>query len=215
MSQFNCRALVLLVFLVPIASADDFFPPPWLRTDPSAITAEWEFFTPANPAAPDGTLTNVGMKGGGSVPSLAFITGSPAGLGWGMGDGDGGWFFPDGGDIRFVLDNVVHPRPVKHIRMQVTHTPGLGVAVDPMGLINFGATGSVPNPVTMTPIDGIHTLFTWDMFPNPPFEEFRLRVFGTGEIDQVVVDTLCVPEPATMGVLAMGMGALVMRRSRR
>lgn len=199
-----------------IAAADDFAPPPWFRGLPSAITAEWEFDAPANPALPGGPLTNVFVKGTGGSPTDAVLTGA-AGLGWGPGDGDGGWFFPDGGDILFTVDNVVDIEPVKHIWLQVTHTPGLGLGLDPLFGINVGATGSTPSAISMTPVDAIHTIFTWDMFPNPPWETFRLLVFGGGEIDQVVVDTISIPEPSTfvlcgIGIVAVG---LVARRRRR
>jgi len=135
-----------LAFLSATAVADDFAPPPWDRADPHAITAEWEFGAPINPVAPGGPLTNVFTKGSGSVGSSASIFGT-GGLGWGPGDGDGGWFFPDGGSIHFTLDNVIDHEPVKHLWLQVTHTPGLGLAVDPLFALNVGATGSAPGPI--------------------------------------------------------------------
>jgi hypothetical protein len=206
----------LCLTLAPvIASADDFAPPPWDRGHPHAITAEWEFLTPANPLVPDG-FTNVFAKGGGSVVTTATIAG-PGGLGWGIGDGDGGWFFPGGGDIHFLVDNVIDTEPVKHIWLQVTHTPGLGLAVDPLAGVNVPATGSHPTPVSMIPHGPTSTIFFWDMFPNPPFEEFRLLVFGPGEIDQVFLDTISIPEPSSfvlcgIGLLVVG---LVARRRRK
>jgi hypothetical protein len=179
------------------------------------VTAEWEFLTPMNPLGPDGPLTNVGAQGSGSAPggTLATIS-SPAGLGWGFGDGDGGWFFPDGGAIHFRVDNIIDLRPIKRIRMQVTHTPLMGFGLDPLPAFNFGATGSVPGPVTGTFPAPTHTLITWEMRPNPPWEDFRLLVFGTGEIDQVLIDTISIPEPMTIvlaGVLA-SYGTFFLRR---
>jgi hypothetical protein len=207
-----------LALATSITVADDFAPPPWSRLHPHAVTAEWEFSAPANPTAPDGPLTNVFFKGSGTVPTSAAITGSPAGLGWGPGDGDGGWFFPEGGDIHFTVDNVIDNEPVKHIWLQVTHTPGLGLAVDPLAGINFAATGSLPSPVMTIPHGPTSTIFFWDMFPNPPWEEFRLLVFGTGEIDQVVVDTISIPEPSSVVLCGIGLltiGAVVHRRRRQ
>lgn len=212
--------LLLIAFswtLAPaISRADDFAPPPWLRAHPHAITAEWEFLTPANPLAPDGPgpLTNVFTKGSGSVPTTATIAGA-AGLGWGIGDGDGGWFFPDGGDILFDVDNVIDHEPVKHLWLQVTHTPGLGLAVDPMAAFNLGATGALPGPPTMIPHGPTSTIFFWDMFPNPPWERFRLLVFGTGEIDQVVIDTISIPEPSTFVLCGLGLACVAIAACRR
>lgn len=210
------KLLALTATLVPaITYADDFAPPPWLRTHPNAITAEWEFLTPANPnSPPDGPLSNVLIKGSGTAPggTSALITGA-GGLGWGIGDGDGGWFFPAGGDILFRVDNVVDLEPVKHIRVQVTHTPGLFLGIDPLAAFNSVATGSLPGPITTTPFDSMHTFFDWDMFPNPPWEDFRLLVSGQGEIDQVLIDTISIPEPTSgfMIVLAV-FGAITARR---
>lgn len=196
------------------AAADDFAPPPWDRAHPHAVTAEWEFFAPVNPLGPDGPLTNVGAKGSGSVASSATIVGT-GGLGWGIGDGDGGWFFPDGGSIRITLDNVIDTEPVKHLWLQVTHTPGLAIAVDPLFAFNASATGSTPTPPVMVPHGPTSTFFHWDMFPNPPWEEFTVLVFGTGEVDQVLVDTISIPEPSSFVLGAIGLLTLVFAARRR
>ena len=107
--------------------------------------------------------------------------------------------------------------PVKHIWLQVTHTPGLGLAVDPLAAPNFGATGSLPGAVGSFVVDPIHTVFFWNMFPNPPWEDFRLLVVGPGEIDQIVVDTAF---PRAVDVCARrnraaAPGCYVRRRRRR
>jgi len=205
--------LIAICFIPAIASADDFAPPPWLRSDPFAVTAEWEFSTPANPTPPDGLLTNVLLKGSDTAPggTSAAIVGD-AGLGWGIGTGDGGWFFPDGGSIRFRMDNVVDQRPIKHLRMQVTHTPGISLALDALPGFNFLSTGSIPGPATIIPhgpVGGpplhVGTVISWDMFPNPPWEDFMLLISGAGEIDQIVVDTISIPEPAAIMMCAIAM----------
>lgn len=198
-----------------IVSADDFSPPPWDRAHPRAITAEWEFATPANPAPPAGPLTNVGTKGSGSVVTSALITGGPAGLGWGIGDGDGGWFFPGGGDILFTVDNVIDTEPVKHLKIQITHTPGLGLFLDPLGAANLGATGSIPGAVIELSEGVGHTSFVWNMFPNPPWEVFRLLVTGPGEIDQIVVDTISIPEPSSFVLGGIGLAIVGIAASKR
>jgi hypothetical protein len=47
------------------------------------------------------------------------------------------------------------------------------------------------------------------MFPNPPWEDFTLRIGGPGEIRQVVVDTLsAVPEVSTIVSYALIFGML-------
>jgi hypothetical protein len=189
------------------AGGDDFAPPPWFRAQPRAATAEWEFDSATNPAAPLGPLSNVGTKGIGATTTLAFVSGTSAGLGWGPGDGDGGWFFPDGGDIFFWMDNVALDGMVKHLWLQVTHTPGLGLSLFSHHDLNVADTGSVPGPVTTVVHGPGNTYFFWDMTPSPPFEKFRLIISGTGEVDEVVVDTvsILVPEPSTLALGAIGM----------
>jgi hypothetical protein len=218
------------ICLTPLVSlADDFAPPPWSRLHPGAVTAEWEFLTPANPASPDGPLTDL-SHGGGTVPGGTRAEIFGPGIGWGT-TSDGNWFFPGGGTdpkgMRFWVDNVPDLEPVKHLRVQVTSSfdlPGTAMFIDTLAGFNFAATGSTPGPVSMFTAPGTspfgpvwHTLFTWDMFPNPDWETFVLHVTGGGEIRQVVIDTIStsIPEPATFvvyGVAVLLVGLVYWKR---
>jgi hypothetical protein len=51
----------------------------------------------------------------------------------------------------------------------------------------------------------IHSRIRWDMHPDPPWEEFRMLGFGTGEIDRVVVDTISIPEPFTFEICTLAL----------
>jgi hypothetical protein len=53
-------------------------------------------------------------------------------------------------------------------------------------------------------------VFHIDIHPNPPWE--IIHILGDVDIDSVVIDTWCVPEPASMGLLALG--SLLLRRRR-
>jgi hypothetical protein len=53
------------------------------------------------------------------------------------------------------------------------------------------------------------------MFPNPPWEDFRLLVFGGGEIDQIVVDTISIPEPSSVVLCGIGLLSVAMIARRR
>ena len=211
----SLASLICVVLAPAVASADDFAPPPWSRLHPGAVTAEWEFLTPANPAPPDGPLTDL-SRGGGTVPGGTHVDiFGPSG--WG-GTSGGNWFFPPTTEpqgMRFWIDNVIDFEPDKHIRLQVTHTPGLGLFVDPLVDFNVAATGSTPTlPLIITGTDPLHTLFVWDMHPNPPWESFVLHVTSPGEIRQIVVDTIStgIPEPSTFivyGAVALCLGLVV------
>ena len=55
--------------------------------------------------------------------------------------------------------------------------------------------------------------------PNPAWEEIYLKFDwisdpapGGAYVDQVVIDTLCIPEPMTVGLLALGALGLIRRR---
>ncbi len=205
---------VIVLSVAAVASADDFEPPPWDRTDPFALTAEWDFFTDDNPIVPDGGLTNVFGKGSGSAPggTFASILGPvpPDDPFW----GGNAWSFPDGGVIHIEMDNVIDLEPIKFLWLQVTHSPGTVLGLDPLPTFNSG----VPSVPVITPFDLSHTLITWDLIPNPDWEEFDLLVLTPGDIDQIVLDTISVPEPSTFVMCVVGLlslGFVVWRRRKR
>jgi len=226
MSQTRSVLVALLFFsslaiVADVASADDFAPPPWPRPgapNPQAMTFEWEFSTPANPSAPDGPLTDMTF-GSGMAPGGTFaFVGAPGPIFWGAGDGDCEWIFAEGGFIHFELDNILDTEPVKHIWLQVSHSFGAAVSVMTLADFNMAATGSTPDVPVVTPIDPTHTLITWNMFPNPPWEEFDLVIPTAGaSIDQVVIDTISIPEPSTLALAGVALSAVVLvaRRSRK
>jgi hypothetical protein len=53
------------------------------------------------------------------------------------------------------------------------------------------------------------TTFTWRISPNPVDEMFRIS--GSIDVDELVIDTWCIPEPATLMLLAFG-GLLLRKR---
>ena len=55
-----------------------------------------------------------------------------------------------------------------------------------------------------------HSTYTWRIYPNPPDETFFIE--GNINVDELVVDTWCIPEPATLGLFLLGSLVLVRRR---
>ena len=60
----------------------------------------------------------------------------------------------------------------------------------------------------------MHTKFYFEVEPNPDEEFFGVFWEGAVAIDQVVIDTICIPEPITMSLLGLG-GLLLIRRRKR
>ena len=59
----------------------------------------------------------------------------------------------------------------------------------------------------------VHSVFHFDIHPNPSQES--LRISGGINVDELVVDTWCVPEPATGVLLLFGVAACVAFGRRR
>ena len=57
--------------------------------------------------------------------------------------------------------------------------------------------------------------WTLEIRPNPPFETIWVPFPVSSNIEEVHVATICVPEPASLGLLACGCATAVLRRRRR
>ena len=176
------------------------------------MTAEWEFLDPGSPLLPpDGPLTDL-SNGSGSIPTVAaYIAGGI----WDPLDGDGGWTFPGGGEIQIEMDNIIDFEPFKDIWIQITF---FGPAPPTVAQI-IAFDNEVGGAVTSQLIDhgpgpdpGIHVWEHWRLWPNPDYETIFIQVDPQVSIDQIIVDTQSVPEPATVMLLALGLGFLVRRR---
>ena len=201
-------AMIVCFSLASVALADENFAPPW-RAQPEAAYARWEFDTQdANPA-PDAQITTLGP------PSCAITT--PQGLNdWlPVFEGRPGvWDLTAGGQIVATMPNLPEPRPYKDIWFQLTWYNQGGR--DPLPVIDI-----VPDIGQVTflyiadqiffPDNWVWQLFHANIEPNPNTEDFII----TGDIlvDELVIDTYCVPEPATMGLLSLG-GVVLMRRKK-
>lgn len=213
---FVAFAMTLVLAASTTAMAHDLFAPSW-RGQPGSTMQAWSFDTDANPAAPDLINNPYGS-------ATATVTVGMFGSGWqsqlpGFGEQTGYW---DIGDIavgpQIVLDIPNNPVALeyKEIWVQVTAWEDISQApiVDVPGAMFLGSEQMVLESVP-TGGNWVLNLSKWRIEPNPNQEQVILSavpMFGA-VIDHVVVDTICVPEPATiLALLAGGIAAVARRR---
>lgn len=212
--------------IAPLAVADDLNPPPY-RGAPLSTLTEWEFLTPANPAVPDGAIIPVVGDGGGGGP-LATISGPML---WDAFDGDGAWIGNgqpgQEGQIALDIPNWIDELPTKHIRVQMvvqqfTSSSGLIVTPYVSAVDAFDPTGpTVASLVNVSefvsdPLNGlVHRTEDWILHPNPDYERIFINVPSDTLVDQIVVDTISVPEPSTVALALLGIASFVAIARRR
>ena len=190
-----------LLIGVSTALADDLNPPPWWG-GPGTTWQGWEFTTPdPGPIAPDFgdylTSTQLTVTPG---PGMEWIDMDPSGR-------QGIW--PLSGQIDVVVDNWPELNPEKWIWVQITWRPQ-DPGEEPIFTDIFPEPGLPPELVDEIQLaDGwIHSTYEWKLDFNPT-EEW-ITIGGTIDVDELVVDTWCIPEPAT--IMLLGLGSLLLCR---
>lgn len=126
---------------------------------------------------------------------------------------------PTSGIYEFQLPNIVDELPIKYLRLQLTW---VGITQPPIGVTSVGMdTGQVvPGvltyasvPLVFTQPDGGYQYFDFEFRPNPDFERINIQLPPDATLVQVVVDTISIPEPATL-LLLLTSGLVVPRRRR-
>jgi hypothetical protein len=84
---------------------------------------------------------------------------------------------------------------------------------DELRVDTVAASPSLYDWELLTPPANSAADFGIQIWPNPSWEEVHFTVLGIGaRLDYIHVDTICIPEPATL--LLLGFGAVMLRRKR-
>lgn len=194
--------MVISMVLCSGTLADDLRPPDWRGHNDSTFQL-WSFSTNELQPLPDSLDNPFGDP-------MLRVTPSPGGE-W---DPDpGAW--PLSGEIDIYIPNLPEIRPYKEIWVQLTWMP---TSIDPF-LPDMPVVGVTPfDSIQMSRGDDIelgngwiHSLFMLTIWPNPVEEWITIK--GDIAVDQLVIDTICIPEPVTIIILGIG-GALALKRKK-
>lgn len=201
-------ALVLTIAFLALntatAFADDLFPAPW-RGQPGSTWAKWEYNTPDPNPLPDMGFNPYGVPLTRIYPGVGQVW-------WPELNGRTG-VWPLSGEIWVDIPNRPVTSPYKDIWIQLTwesQAPG-----------NFPfVLTTIPQQVNatliqQTPLGGawMHSVYTIRLEPNPSLEQ--ILITGGIDVDELVIDTICIPEPGSIFALGGMLGLLGLVRRKR
>ncbi len=199
-------SMILVAALCACSAADDIHPPLW-RAQPGTTYARWEFSTPDLNPLPDEFVNPNG------TPATEIFPGHD----WLHEYGGRFGVWPLSGLIVVDIPNFPPPNPHKVVWVQVTWSSPSPYAEPDVDELLFGRAGELIRRKPLPPDQDIqwwHDTYRLTIVPNPPREVIRLQ--GAIWVDELVIDTICVPEPSSLAFLGgtMGFLGLVVRRRR-
>jgi len=215
------QAAVFVVLCVMAASsvAQAYDTSPSWRGQSGSTYQKWTFDSDANPADPSVASNPYGS-------TSASISVGDFGSGWldqlsGMGTRTGYWDLGSLGSITIDIPNKPDGGSFKEIWVLVTYYEDISAAP----VVGVTADGEIGAPEeTIFEVEPIETggawkasLIKWQIVPNPDSEQIVFtsdEMFGS-IIDEIEIDTICIPEPSSFAALLMGMPFALMLRRRK
>ena len=201
-------ALSLCLVSMGVAQADYYNPPGW-DNNPYFTHQSWQFDTNANPSAPTTDNNPFGVAGYEAM-----------GATWhGSFEGRSGvWQYDEMSWTDFEVPN--EPvLPIKEVWFQATYWTDTGGQISEDSEIFADPVGGVVTfaRVSREEIGGgwYHDTWMGTIIPQPSLEKFVIFFDGTAYVDQVDIDTRCVPIPCTVLLLGSGLIGFVGIRRRK
>jgi len=199
-------------------SAEDLLPPGW-RGDANSTLQIWEFSDDTNPAPADVDQNSYGDPEATIYGNFELPLRDTRWLAEDMGH-HGVWKI--GTSMGLSIPNDPELRELKQIRLQVTYdggcSPDLSPEIDVVASDNAVITEF--QLVQQTALDNVytHAVYDLELRPNPSDEVvWILPRYDNVYVDEVVIDTICVPEPSTLLLLVVGAAGIlvyVLKRKR-
>ena len=228
-----CLATVMVLAATAPTQADDIFPPPWLGQD-RTLYAGWDtwgfgLIAPGDPIAPDYWDSNPSL---GDSPEGYTDVGATYLSEYTSSTGGGKRY-----DVIELTDDFAlyawlpnfPPDDRKHVWVQITYAPTdwdpVNETYTQVPLLGYYTPGgeNVENlhfvDVSLHGDGWVTEAYAFDIVPNPEeeilalgFQNFAGSSMYPGYVDQIVIDTICVPEPATAALLSLAGLTLIRRR---